>query len=273
MRYSFTPILLMKKTVHAILLAVGLFAPATTHAAINIPTVSVVNAGNAADSTSYGAVDYNYHIGTYPVTNTQYMVFLNSEAASDPHGLYHSDMSSSIHGGIERAGAAGSYTYSVKQGYEKKPVNFVSFWDAARFTNWLTTGDTESGVYVLTSSGITNNTVTRDATAWANGGVAITSLNEWYKAAYYDATLNSGSGGYWLYPIRSNSITTADANFYNGAGSVTDVDLYDHVPSYYNTFDQSANVAEWNEEIITGNGRGVRAGAYNFGPSTPRFRG
>ncbi|MBM3861501.1 MAG: hypothetical protein FJ395_17895 [Verrucomicrobia bacterium] len=29
------------------------------------------------------------------------------------------------------------------------PVNFVSWYDAARFTNWLTTGNTESGVTPL----------------------------------------------------------------------------------------------------------------------------
>jgi formylglycine-generating enzyme len=139
-------------------------------------------------------------------------------------------------------------------------VNYVSFWDAARFTNWLTTGNTETGVYVLTANGITNNTITRDATAWANGGVAIASENEWYKAAYYDPTLNGGAGGYWLYPTQSNSITTADAN-YNGT-SVTNVGTYAGDPSYYGTFDQGGNVGELSDEILSTSNRGLRGGSF-----------
>lgn len=96
--------------------------------------------------------------------------------------LWNSNMGSNVHGGISRSGSPGSYTYSVRtadsgfnngQSMGNMPVNFVSFWDAARFTNWLTTGDTETRVYVLTEQGIADNTITRDATAWANGGVAI----------------------------------------------------------------------------------------------------
>lgn len=105
-------------------------------------------------------------------------------------------MNSSPLGGITRSGTSGSYSYSVKTGFGDKPVNFVSFWDAARFTNWLTSGNTETGVYRLNNvTNPVNNTITRDATAWANGGVAIASENEWYKAAYYD-----GNGGYFDYP-------------------------------------------------------------------------
>ena len=43
----------------------------------------VGNAGNAADSrTGHGAVGYNYSIGTYDVTNSQYQYveFLNAKA-------------------------------------------------------------------------------------------------------------------------------------------------------------------------------------------------
>ena len=51
----------------------------------------------------------------------------------------------------------------------------------------------------------------------------IPSENEWYKAAYYDPTLNGGTGGYWTYPTKTNtapvnilsSIGTNNANFYD----------------------------------------------------------
>ena len=46
-------------------------------------------------------------------------------------------------------GGPGSFAYSVAADRANRPVNFVSWYDAARFCNWLTTGDTEAGVYTL----------------------------------------------------------------------------------------------------------------------------
>ncbi len=160
------------------LFAAGLLV-ASSASAITIDTVLVGDAGNLDDTTGFGGVSYDYYIGTHEVTNSQYASFLNAAAASDPNGLWNSNMGSNKRGGISRSGSNGSYTYSPRPDMANKPVNFVSFWDAARFTNWLTSGDTETGVYVLTLTGISNNTITRDATAWNVGGVAITSENEW----------------------------------------------------------------------------------------------
>ena len=249
----------MKSKNSSFLLAAVLLAVSSASAMINIDTVFVGDAGNVNDTANpYGGVAYDYHIGTYEVTNSQYTAFLNATAATDTHSLYNSSMSSSTHSGITRAGSGGSYTYSVKSGFGNKPVNYVSFWDAARFTNWLTSGNTETGVYVLTPTGISNNTITRDNTAWNAGGVAIASENEWYKAAYYD-----GNGSYSLYPTQSNSITTADANYGNSVGTVTDVGAYAGDPSHYGTFDQGGNVWEWNDEILFTSGRGLRGGSFS----------
>ncbi len=230
---------------------------------ITIETVIVGDAGNPDDATGYGGVSYSYHIGTYEVTNAQYAAFLNAVAATDTHGLYNTNMGSSTHGGINRSGTSGSYSYSVKTGFGDKPVNFVSFWDAARFANWLTNGDTESGVYVLTPTGITSNTITRNNAAWNAGGVAIASENEWYKAAFYQSFADGGdTDGYWLYPTASNSITTADANYANSVGNVTAAGSYSEDASHYGTFDQGGNVWEWNDEII-GSFRGLRGGTFS----------
>lgn len=280
----------MKK--HSVLLAAAFLAASTAATAnVAIDTVLIGNAGNAAQSSAnrnhgqsggdgFGAVSYDYHIGTYAVTNTQYTVFLNAVASSDPHGLWNSSMGSNVHGGISRSGNDGSYTYSVRtatsgfnngQSMGNMPVNYVSFWDAARFTNWLTTGNTETGVYVLDPTGISENTITRDATAWANGGVAIASENEWFKAAYY----NPGTSTYALYATGSDTAPTAtvpnstDANSVNRDGSlspasntVTPVGAYTLAGSHYGTFDQAGNVLEWNDEILFIGGRGLRSGSF-----------
>jgi formylglycine-generating enzyme len=256
----------MKSKNISLLLAAGLLAVSSASAMINIDTVFVGDAGNANDTANpYGGVAYGYHIGTHEVTNGQYTAFLNAKATTDTHSLYNSNMGSdSTHGGITRAGSSGSYTYSVKSGFENKPVNYVSFWDAARFSNWLTngggSGDTETGMYNLNGiTNPTNNTVARQLDfSLGQNGVAVASENEWYKAAYYD-----GNGGYTLYPTQSNSITTADANYIYSVGTVTDVGTYAAAPSHYGTFDQGGNVWEWNDAIVSTSYRGVRGGSFD----------
>lgn len=224
---------------------------------ITIKTSYVGNAGNADDSNAsgyYGGVDYNYYIGTYEVTNTQYTAFLNAKGASNAYGLWNPRMNENDYqGGIERSGAAGSYTYSVKVGMGNKPVNNVNFWDAARFVNWLTNdqgdGDTETGMYTLGGSTYPDNrTVTREQSAWTDGGVAIANHDEWYKAAHYDPDKNDGSGGYWLYANQSDSIGVNHANYKESVNNLTDVGYYETVQSFYGTFDQSGNVWEWIED-------------------------
>ena len=252
----------------------------TAQAAITIETVSVGNAGNAADTSTYGAVAYSYDIGKYEVTNTQYAAFLNAKAETDTFGLYATSMAGQF-GGITRAGSSGGYIYTVKSGFANKPVNHVSFWDATRFTNWLSngqgTGDTETGSYTLGSvTNPTNNSITRNVGAnWV-----VASENEWYKAAYYDPTKNSGAGGYWLHATKSNTLgdntaymATNGANYNDGDfavfnGSSNDgalpVGSYTNAGSFYGTFDQAGNVREWNESI-SGTSRVHRGGSW---PST-----
>lgn len=259
------------KTLLAVTAATCALASSAT-AMIEIDTSYVGDAGNANDTFGYGGVSYDYYVGTYEVTNSQYVSFLNAKGSTNAHGVYNSNMNSSEHGGIQQTGSSGSFTYNVKSGFGDKPVNFVSFWDAARFTNWLTngqgSGDTENGMYDLTAGGISGNTVTRNATEWSAGGVAVASEDEWYKAAYYQPV---GAGGdadsYWLYPTASNSITTDDANYQNSVdgGKLTDVGTYSGDASYYGTFDQGGNLWEWNDAIVSSTERGLRGGAFNSG--------
>ena len=106
--------------------------------------VTVGDAGNAADAdTGYGAVAYEYRIGKYDVTAGQYAEFLNAAAkTSDPYGLYREHECRG-----EQPGAAtssgrhgGQLQLHVAADWANRPVNFVSWGDAARFCNWLQTG-------------------------------------------------------------------------------------------------------------------------------------
>ena len=213
-------------------------------ASITIDTVTVGNTGNAADSTTYGAVAYEYKIGKYEVTNAEYCEFLNGVAKTDTYELYDGRMADE-YGGITRSGDSGSYTYAVKEGMGKKPVNYVTWESCVRYANWLTNGqgkgDTETGSYTIKDGTVT----VPDHAALAAGKTVkwvLPSENEWYKAAYYDPN-KSGGAGYWRYPVKSD--TAPEANLNTNAPS--DVGSYAKAVSAYGTFDQGGNVWEYND--------------------------
>jgi formylglycine-generating enzyme required for sulfatase activity len=201
----------MPDPLRALLIAVSLATPAGPAAAVSIDWVPIGNPGNAPDTaancfaSSCGSVSYRYAISKYEITNSQYVEFLDAKAASDPLGLYTTEMGSSAWGGITRSGSPGGYTYAAKPGFENKPVVFVTFFDALRFANWLNNGQggggTETGAYTLLGGTPTPSnalTVTRNADA----RIALTTENEWYKAAYY-----SPGGIYFDYPTGTDSPT------------------------------------------------------------------
>ena len=165
-----------------------------------------------------------------------------------------------------------------------KPVNFVSWFDAARVSNWLMNGgtsssSTETGAYTL------NGGTSGNAPA-VNVGAAfyIPTENQWYKAAYYKG--GSTNAGYWDYATQSDSAPTAVtsgstgigsagstgnfANFsqaadWNGQnGNVTTVGTNGGA-SAYAAFDMSGNLYEWND--LTGaacSSRGLRGSNWNY---------
>jgi len=114
----------------------------------------------------------------------------------------------------------------------------------------------------------------------ANATVWIPSEDEWYKAAYYDAS-KGGSGGYWEYPTQSdvltgNTIGTANsANYWNRnyvgypGMALTDVGAYGaNSGSFYGTNDQAGNVWEWNDAVLTATARGLRGASWDDGISS-----
>lgn len=283
-----------------ILVFIVLLATAVSAEAINIDTVPVGNPGNPADTryndfyhpNGVGSVAYSFRISKTEVTNAQYVVFLNSVAASDQYGLYseyQDDPCCSNWGGILRSGSPGSYSYAVRSPvgsyiYDDKPAVLVTPGNVMRFANWLHNGQptgsqnastTEDGAYTL------NGAVTDLALAAVtrNPGARwwLPSENEWYKAAYHK---NDGvTGNYWDYPtatnsVRNNNLPSSDtgnsANFYNSGYTtgnftyhLTDVGAYSLSGSPYGTFDQGGSVWEWNETLFGGYLHGVRGGSWN----------
>jgi formylglycine-generating enzyme required for sulfatase activity len=164
-----------------------------------------------------------------------------------------------------------------------KPVNYVSWFDAARVSNWLMNGgtsssSTETGAYTL------NNATSGTAPAVNPGATFyVPTENQWFKAAYY-----KGSGtnaGYWDYATQSDTAPTAVTSGSTGigsAGSTGNFANYNSVASWngqtgnvttvgtnggasaYGAFDMSGNVVEWNDLTgAAGSSRGFRGGLWN----------
>jgi autotransporter-associated beta strand protein len=238
-------------------------------AAAAVPAmVPVGNKGNPSDSTGYGSVAYDYRIGAYEVTVGEYVDFLNAAAKTDPYGLFSGNQP------IARSGSSGAYVYQAV-GSGRKPISNVSWFNAARYANWLhhggrVTSSTETGAYTLNGA-IAGTSYARNQ----NAIYFLPTINEWYKAAYYDPA-KSGTSSYWRFPTRSDTapgnslaVTPNQANYFRGeTGAATypdyrlvDVGSYGLSASAYGTFDQGGNVWEWNELILSGSQRGQRGGS------------
>ncbi len=249
---------------------------------VTIDWVTVGDAGNAADTTTYGAVADAFRIMKFEFTNAQYTDFLNSVATTDTYSLYDASMGSNAVGGITQSGSPGSFTYAVKSNMGDKPVNYVSWFDAARVANWLQngqgSGSTETGAYTLVS-GQTSGTAPA-----ANPGASyfLPTEDQWYKAAYYKG--GSTNAGYWDYATQNDTApttVTADSTGIGSAGGTGNFANYDLAAdwnsqdgnvttvgtnggeSYYGAFDMSGNLDEWNDLTgVAGVIRGRRGGGW-----------
>lgn len=284
------------------------FAVPAAHA-VTIDWVTVGDPGNAADTTGFGAVTGAFQIMTFEFTNSQYATFLNAidPDGTNPNSIYNGDMGSNVRGGITNTGTTSGSRYAVKPNMGDKPVNYVSWFQAARVANWVNNGAQTYGTSDATATAPQNigaytlGTATSGTTPARNLGaiVWIPTENEWYKAAYYKG--GSTNAGYWDYATLSDSVptaVTADSTGTGSAGSIGNFANYNNAADWnsldgnvttagtngsasaYGTFDQGGSVWEWND-LSSGadTQKGRRGGSWsstssdrlaaNFGSSAP----
>ena len=221
-----------------------------------IDFVSIGNTDNAADTTSYGAVPYEYRASTYEISQDA----------------------------ITKATASGMANVTAGAWTGNQPAANIDWYEAAAFVNFLNTNSGKTAAYDLTfSGGSWSMTLWSSEQAWTAGGTNLyrnknafyflPSENEWYKAAYY----NPAGSNYFLYPTASSSVPTAVASgtnagsaVYNNAASVPAVVDSAGGLSPYGTMGQGGNVWELNESAYAGTNsspsetRALRGGDWTY---------
>lgn len=210
--------------------------------AFTLDFVNIGNAGNAADTSGYGAVADAFRMGMHEVTIDQ---FAKANAAA---------------GGTLGDGDENPYSIGVNGAALR-----TSWLEAAKFANYLTSGTYNGGAYQFSDVN-TLTGVDRDAAVSTYGTVyVLPTEDEWYKAAY----LKSDGSAYTLYAT-GDSVPTAGAGGenYNGVNSNPWDVGSGGLAENNGTFDMNGNVWEWNESAYDGTldnmaeNRVIRGGAF-----------
>ncbi len=228
--------------------------------AFTMEFVTIGNPNNAADTTGSpnpaGSVAYTYSLGKYEVSRD--MITKANVAGS--LGITLQNMTSYGGNGVNR------------------PATGISWYEAAKYVNWLNTSTGGTAAYKLSGStfqlwsagdaGYDANNMFRNSLAkyW------LPSRNEWYKGAYGNA-----DGSWSNFPNGSDSAPTAVAS-----GTAANTAVYGQSTSNgpadiknagglsaYGTMAQGGNVWEWNETAYdginntAGESRELRGGSWN----------
>ena len=185
----------------------------------------------------------------------------------------------SVGANIQRTGSSPNFSYSVAADWANRPVNYVSFWDAARFANWLHNGQPTGAQGPGTTEDGAYHDVGNQTLFGRNAGAKffIPTEDEWYKAAYHDKTAGLAAS-YFDYPTGTNAvpetistkrpirattrISTVGSYAIGSPYYRTVVGEFELSDSPYGTFDQGGNVWEWNETAVFSSSRGLRGGSF-----------
>jgi len=229
----------------------------------DIEFVDIGSPGNAADTTGdpnpVGSVAQSYRIGKFEISRDM-ILKANAEGGL---GIALPDMSLFGGNGVNR------------------PATGTTWFEAAQFVNWLNTSTGNAPAYNFDGGGNFQLWQPGDAGYDPNNlfrsSVAtyfLPSLDEWYKAAYYDPT----SGVYFDFPTGSDTAPTAVTGGTAAGTAVFDQALLFTGPaditqagglSPFGTMGQGGNVWEFQETELdlindsTSSTRSVRGGFWN----------
>jgi len=230
--------------------------------AFTMDFVTIGNPGNAADTTGSpnpaGSVAYTYNLGMYEVSRDQ----ITKANSAGSLGITLQDMS--IYGGNGLL----------------KPATGISYYEAAKYVNWLNTSTGGTAAYKFDGSGTFQLWSSTDAGYNANNMFRnslakywLPSTDEWYKATYgkADGSWSNFPNGSNSAPTKVASGTTANTAVYGQSFSTGPADITNAGGlSAYGTMGQGGNVFEWMETAwdgtnnSAGDPREVRGGSWNI---------
>jgi hypothetical protein len=199
-----------------------------------IEFVTIGDPGNPPDANPNpaGAVPYKYRIGKYEISEMM----------------------------IDKANTLGGLGITKDSRGPDFPATSVTWYEAARFVNWLNTSKGFMPAYKFDVSG--NFQLWQpidqgyDGTNLYRNRLAryfLPSVNEWHKAAYYDPV----AGHYWDYPTGGDAVPDGidfvgdlnfDAVFFDGGNQLGPNEIKQvGILSPYGTAGQGGNVEEWEE--------------------------
>lgn len=238
----------MKTFAASILLAFPLFGVPTTHIAhadtfgngaseFDIEFVSIGESNNPDDTTGSpllaGKVEYSYSIGKYEISEEM----------------------------VDKANALGGLGITHDNRGADKPATSITWFEAATFVNWLNTSTGHMPAYKLSGGTLRlwqpGSTGYNPANPFRNSQAFyfLPSADEWYKAAYYDAT----AGVYYNYPNGKDVPPSAvggsaaqNTAVYAQPLSLSPADItFAGGMSPYGTVGQGGNVWEWEEPAFS----------------------
>jgi hypothetical protein len=249
-----------------------------------IEFVEIGDPGNAADMTGdptgdpnppgAGAVEYIYNIGKFEISRD-----MVEKASTEGELGLTLDPMDFVTGGPR----------------PDMPATGVSWNEAARFINWLNTSQGFPAAYKFGAQpGEDGYDANANIELWVDGDPGfdaanpfrnsqaqyfLPSVNEWYKAAYYDPAAGGGAGGYWDFPDGSDEMapmavasgTDPNTAVYSqelaqGPADITQAGGL----SPYGVMGLGGNVWEWEEtefDLMNDGGsslRGVRGGRWDL---------
>jgi formylglycine-generating enzyme required for sulfatase activity len=209
--------------------------------------VAIGNPNNPSDLNGFGSVSAAYRIGKYEISR-EFIEKANTEA-----GL-----------GLP------VWNYSGWSASPSQPIYSTTFYNAVRFVNWLNVSKGYSPAYKFsTQPGDSGYDAYAAFTPWSaadagfdsrnvfrNAGARffIPTINEWYKAAYFDSSTSvyfdfaTGSDAAPTPVVGGTSSGTAVYGFLSG-GQMADVENAGGL-SPYGTMGQTGNAWEWTEQTI-----------------------
>ena len=167
-----------------------------------------------------GSVNYEYRIGRYEITTTQWVEFMNA-AYDRPQSdwLPHLRPPDGGHWGAVATNPTvpGGLRWNVGAGQGLRGVGDISWRMAAMYCNWLHNDKSTArsaflnGAYDVSTFGFHPSGIgfSDQLTHNANARFWIPTWDEWIKAAHYDPNKDGeGQGGYWLTPISQDANIT-----------------------------------------------------------------